>query len=81
MDFAPQHDWEAYEDAVSDHELKRLRAQTPEEKLKRYANLFDMLHALRPHRTWDHPAEMQRWKEKLEVRMRYVNAFIRSEEQ
>jgi len=81
MSFAPQHDWDAYDAAVSDHELKRLREQTPDEKLKRYAHLFDMLHALRPHRAWDHPIEIQRWKEKLEIRMRYVNAVIKPNEE
>ena len=81
MAFAPQHDWDAYKAAVSQHEMAKLREQTPVDKLLRYAYLFDMLHALRPHRTWDDPVEIQRWKENREIRMRYVNAFIRPKEQ
>ena len=80
MAFAPQHDWETYDSIVSKHELKRQLAMTPQEKFERYANLFNMLHAAKPNRSWDHPAEVQRWKEKLEIRMRYLNAFIRPKE-
>jgi len=81
MAFAPKQDWDAYNAAVSHHEIAKLQEQTPTEKLQRYAHLFDMLHALRPHRTWDDPVEIQRWKEKREIRMRYVNAFIRPKEE
>lgn len=81
MAFAPQHDWEAYSAAVSRYETAKLQEQTPVEKLQRYAYLFDLLHALRPHRAWDDPVEIQRWKEKREIRMRYVNAFIKPKEE
>ncbi len=81
MAFAPKHDWDAYDAAVSRHELAKLQEQTPTEKLQCYAHLFDLLHSLRPSRAWDDPVEIQRWKEKLEIRMRYVNAFIMPKEQ
>ncbi len=33
-----------------------------------------------PQHDWDDPVEIQRGKEKHEIRMRYVNAFIRPKE-
>jgi len=79
MAFAPQHDWETYDSIVSKHELKRQLAMTPQEKFERYANLFNLVHSAKARRTCDHPAEQQRWKDKLNNRMRWVKAFSKSQ--
>ena len=52
---------------------------TPQEKFERYANLFNLVHSAKARRTCDHPAEQQRWKDKLNNRMRWVKAFSKSQ--
>ena len=84
MTFAPQQNWEIYDEAVRDAQEMRKQAQntqpTMEEKLSRYASYFDVLHQARrelqagSNLNWGNAQEL-RWREKLVLRLRLLNIF------
>ena len=75
MDFVPKQDWQKFEAIVADHERQHPKNFTLEEKFERYAALFNLIHSAKLKRSFDHPSEQQRWKEKLQQRQKMVAAF------
>ena len=80
MDFAPQHDWQYYDSIVAKFENARDQAQTPEEKFERYASLYNLIHSAKPKRAPDHPLEIARWQEKLQLRRKMARIFRKLDE-
>ena len=80
MAFAPKRDWNRYDSLVWEHELGRIQKQTPSERFERYVQLFELVYQAKQSQGSDSESELQRWKEKKNIRRRTVSAFLKLDE-
>ncbi len=84
MTFAPQQNWEIYAQAIREsqtaRELTQAAPPSMQEKFRRYAGYFDVLHQARrdlqarSNLDWDIAQEL-RWREKIDLRLRLLTIF------
>ncbi len=78
MHFAPERDWEYFATLKREQLRKKMIASTPEERLDQYADIFESVVEFRSHTGIDYRVA-QRWEEKLELRNRLVEKYIKTE--
>jgi hypothetical protein len=72
MSFAPQHDWQYYDDAVRPYDCEHARSLTVDQKFDLYKDLHRLLFR---QDLASRPAEERRWLEKVLLRKRMLQAF------
>jgi hypothetical protein len=81
MVFAPQQDWSYVESRSRQSEAARLRAMGPADRFAVYADMYNLLWAARRKISGDwQRLDQRRWKEKLAMRLRMVEAFTKRDQ-
>jgi hypothetical protein len=76
MSFAPKQNWDSYRLIVEPMQLDVDKKQSPDEKFRRYAALFNQVWSMRPARPMGHAAEISRNEEKIVLRKKLRKAFV-----
>jgi len=76
MSFAPKQGWSYVEARSAVSEVERLRAMTPAERFAVYADMYNVLWKAKRAMKGDwERLERLRWDEKLNLRVRMVDAY------
>ncbi len=75
MNFAPQHDWDFYNEKVSAASRDQSDSRTPEERLEQYLDYYDTIHAAKKGLVNQMALNKARWQNKLKLREKMVQCF------
>jgi hypothetical protein len=75
MSFAPQHDWNYYDNVVESHETNRVSNLSPFERFQIYEDYFETLYKSKQGLVDREAMERLRWQEKQALRDKLVAAY------
>ena len=80
MTFAPNHDWNFYDQSVSTFERNKAHLRTPEERFLIYEDYFDTLIEMKKGIGNQIAQRTDRWQSKIVLRERLINAYLAMDE-